>query len=244
MFRRLYKTCFFAFFVVQGLFITAQNDPKKISEFDIHSYKPEPHDRIIFEVNHTGWLNMPHNLKETATSGGVNILLYFDYPLGNSHFSFAWGAGLSSHNIHGKINLVYQVDSLHQQTVFTSVEPRYTPYKINRIGFKVIEVPLEFRFRTRTPYQFKLMAGVKVGYVVQTFKKVFDADGKVKVFDIFGVNLLRYGVQLRMGWEQLHLSVFYALSEVFEKGKGSPGIIPFSIGLAYTPRISLGNGAH
>ncbi len=236
------KTNLFILLCSMNLALIAQQKEK--SEFDLSRYKPEPRDRIIFELSHTGWLGMPHGLKETLTSGGVNILLYFDYPIGNSHCSFAWGAGFSSHNIHGRINLNYNLDSVSNRVNFTSIEKRTTAYDVNRIGFKVIEVPVEFRFRTRGAYQFKLMAGFKVGYVLQTFKKVFDADGKTKTFDIYGVNPFRYGITFRMGCQQIHLTAFYALSEVFTKGKGSAGVVPFSLGIAYTPRISLGNAAN
>lgn len=211
------------------------------NEFGIYAYKPMPQDRIILELNHTGWLGMPHGLKEKVTTGGFNFYLYFDNPIGkHSHFSFAWGAGMSSHNIHGPINLVYHVDSLTGGINFTSIERRKEPYKVNRIGFKLVEIPVEIRFRTFTNYQFKAMLGFKAGYVVQTFRKIFDKDGKVKLYDIYGTNPLRYGITLRLGWEQLHLTGFYALSEVFQKNKGQKGIIPISFGIAYTPRIGLG----
>lgn len=216
---------------------------KEKSEFDIYQYKPTPRDRVIFELNHTGWLNMPHGLQETLTSGGVNFQLFFDYPMGHSRFSFAWGLGISSHNIHGKISLVPKMDSITGFTNFTSIEERTKPYRINRIGFKVLEVPVEFRFRTRSNYQFKLMAGFKFGYVVQTFRKIFDEDIKAKIYDIYGTNPWRYGFIVRAGWEQVHLTAFYAISEVFEQGKGPSGIIPFSFGIAYTPRLSLGSGS-
>jgi hypothetical protein len=84
------------------------------------------------------------------------------------------------------------------------------------------------------------MAGFKVGYVIQTFKKTFDEYGKIKYFDIYGVNPLRYGPTIRFGWEQVHITAFYSLSEVFLKNKGQSGIIPFSIGFAYTPRVGIG----
>ena len=213
---------------------------KEPSEFSVYAYKPTPQDRLIFEVSHTGWLGMPKGLMAKPTAGGMNVQLFFDIPMNKSRFSFAWGLGLSSHNIHGKINLIYKTDSINGNTIFTSIDERKEPYRTNRIAFKIIEVPVELRFRTRTNYQFKCMIGFKTGYVVQTFRTLFDKDGKVRTYDIYGVNPLRYGPTLRFGWEQLHITGFYALSEVFQKNKGEKGIIPFSIGIAYTPRIGIG----
>jgi len=210
------------------------------SEFNIYKYKPTPKDRLVLEVNHTGWLGVPSEFEQTLFSGGVNLMLFFDHPIRSSHFSFAWGASISSYNIHGPFNLVYKMDTVSNKVLFTSLEKRTTSYNINRIGLKILEMPFEFRFRTFTDYQFKLSVGFKVGYVVHSFRKIYDANMKVKLFDIEGINPLRYGVTLRMGWEQIHLTAFYSLTEFFEKGKGTPGIFPFSLGFAYTPRISLG----
>ncbi len=220
--------------------LSATAQTKDSSEFNIYRYKPTPKDRVVLEVNHTGWLGLADSVKEKPFSGGVNFMMFFDHPIGSSHFSFAWGAGISSYNIHGAIDLVYRRDSVSNAIKFTSVVKRLAPYHINRIGVKIIEVPFEFRFRTFTDYQFKLSVGFKVGYVVQSFRKIYDANSKAKFYDIAGVNPLRYGVTLRMGWEQIHLTAFYSLTEFFEKGKGTPGVIPFSVGFAYTPRISLG----
>lgn len=199
-----------------------------------------PRDRIVLEVNHTGWVGVNSAVQEKLTSGGVNFMMFFDHPIKSSHFSFAWGGSLSSYNIHGPISLVYQIDSVTKQVQFTSIQKRTTPYDINRIGLKIIEVPVEIRFRSFTDYQFKLSVGFKAGYVVQSFHKIFDANTKAKFYNIDGINPFRYGITLRIGWEQLHLTAFYSLSEFFADGKGTAGVHPFSIGLAYTPRISLG----
>jgi hypothetical protein len=216
------------------------NAQRDSSEFNIYKYKPTPKDRLVLEVNHTGWLGVPNNLREKIFSGGVNFMLFFDHPMGTSHFSFAWGGSISSYNIHGPIDIVYTTDSASRTVQYSALTYRNASYDINRIGLKIIEAPVEFRFRTWTDYQFKLSLGFKIGYVVQSFRKIYDSNGKVKIYDIAGINPWRYGITLRMGWEQLHLTAFYSLSEFFASGKGTPGVIPFSVGFAYTPRISLG----
>jgi len=231
------KYFYIGLFGILTLNLIAQKDSL---EFNIYRYKPTPKDRLVLEVNHSGWLGMGDSVQEKPFSGGVNFMLFFDHPMGSSHFSFAWGACISSYNIHGPINLAYQTDSVTKAIKFTSVVKRDEPYRINRIGLKIIELPVEFRFRTFTDYQFKFTLGFKVGYVVQSFRKIYDTNAKVKIYEIPGINPWRYGITLRMGWEQIHLTAFYSLSELFEKGKGTPGVIPFSFGLAYTPRISLG----
>lgn len=234
------KKSIFIFILLLSVSLFSFAQKKELSEFSVYAYKPTPQDRLVFEVNHTGWLGTPKGVKVKPISRGYNFQLFFDYPIGKSRFSFAWGLGYGSHNIHGPIDLAYKTDSITGTKLFTSLKERNESYRVNRIAFKMVELPLEIRIRSRTNYQFKCMIGFKAGYVVQTFRTLFDKNGKVRTYDIFGVNPIRYGPTIRMGWEQIHISAFYSLSEAFEKNKGEKGIIPFSIGLAYTPRLGIG----
>ena len=220
-----------------GVFFPQQKEKSKkkknSEEYDLRNYKAEPTDKLILEFNHCGWLNMPNGVKNDITSRGMNFYLYFDKPLGNSNFSFAYGGGISSHNISGNANTVYKLDSLgNESTIF---EPRTLPYKKNVIGATVLEIPVELRFRTRRVRSFKMSVGFRMGYTVQNFRKIFDVDGKRKLFDIHNYNPWRYGVEFRIGYEQIFLCGFYSLSNVIMADKGSPNIIPYTIGIGITP---------
>ncbi|MCA0429895.1 MAG: PorT family protein [Bacteroidetes bacterium] len=204
------------------------------SEFDIKNYKSDPHDRLIFELNHTGFLNLPPTIKQdNLKSIGFNFAFMFDKPLGNSNFSFAYGLGLLSHNFHSNADFIYVKDSI-KTGLLTTLKPFERPYTLNRFAQKILEVPLEFRFRTKTDKQFKIHLGGKIGYVVNDFRSIKDNDGKVRLYHIKNVNKLRYGVNFRIGYEQFCLTATYYLSEVFTSN-GPTGITPYTIGLAIIP---------
>lgn len=231
------------FFIVLPYLLLCQNTDlskskkeKKVSddEFEMKNYKGEPTDRIILEVNHTGWLNIPSNIKMSWKSVGFNVALMFDKPLGKSNFSLGYGIGLYSHNFHSNANFIYRYDSIKKYDV-TDMVPRTTNYNVNRFGQKILEIPLELRFRTKTLYKFKVMLGGKFGYVIQDFRKVFDDNGKFKIYDTKNMNYLRYGVVLRIGVEQVCFTASYYFSEVFKKERGVNGIIPYSFGIAIIP---------
>lgn len=203
-------------------------------EYDLKNYKSDPNDRLIFEINHTGWLNQPNNIKTNWKSIGVNFALMFDKPLGHSNFSIGYGIGIFSHNYHSNAEFVYRYDSLKKYTV-TDMVPKTNNYTINRFAQKIIEAPLEIRFRTKTISKFKIMLGGKVGYVVSDFRKVFDDKGKFKIYDTKNLNYLRYGVVFRIGVEQICFTASYYFSDVFVKNKGVNGITPYSFGIAIIP---------
>lgn len=208
---------------------------KKIeSEFDIKNYKSDPHDRLIFEINQTGFLGLPGNVKQIyERSIGFNFAFMFDKPFGKSTFSFGYGLGLLSHNFHSNADFIYSRDSTGNSQI-TTLKPFNRPFSLNRFGQKFLEVPLEIRFRTKTDRQFKIHAGVKLGYVVNDFRSIKDNDGKIRVYDIKNINKLRYGINFRIGYEQFCLTACYYLSEVFTD-KGPQGLTPYTIGISIIP---------
>jgi hypothetical protein len=209
-------------------------DHKGDSEYDLKNYKSDPNDRCILEVNHTGWVNLPQGIKLSATKSiGVNFSLLFDKPIKHSAFSFGYGLGLFSHNFHSNADFVYQRDSVNQ-VLRTTLQPFNRPFTLNRYAQKIIEIPLELRFRTKTNRQFKMHFGGKIGYMVHDFRSIRDNDGKFRLYYVKNIAPLRYGVHFRIGYEQICLTACYYFNEVFTD-KGPQGIRMYSLGIAIIP---------
>ena len=66
-------------------------------------------------------------------------------------------------------------------------------------------------------------------------KVVYYDDGKQKerTSDDFSLNVLRYGVTARAGYEMIQVYGTCYLSQLFENGKG-PELYPFEVGIALT----------
>jgi len=186
----------------------------------------ERKDRIVFDVNYDAWLNTPKDIKQKVVSPGVNFYLMWDYPFGYGPMSFAFGLGLSSHNVHSNAQMVYSIDG-----EYTSLTAFSTPYKKNKLSCNYIEVPIELRLRTRGEKSFKMAIGAKVGYAYNIHTKIIDDDGKRKMYDIKNINPLRYGPIFRIGYNKWNVNAFYSLSELFLKDKGTPKLVQYSIGI-------------
>jgi hypothetical protein len=139
-----------------------------------------------------------------------------------------------SHNFHSNADFIYQFDSLNNNFT-TQLNPLQRETKLNRYAQKIIEIPIELRFRTRTDKQFKIHIGGRFGYVVNDFRSMKDADGKIRVYGVKNINSLRYGVTFRIGFQQLALTASYYFSEIFNENKGPKGIRPYSVGIAIIP---------
>ena len=205
------------------------------SEFDLRNYKSDPNDRLIIEINHTGWLGLPPNITQNNLSSiGMNVAVMFDKPIGRSPFSFGYGIGFFNHNFHSNADFIYIKDSIG--TGFTTqIQAIQRPYSLNRYAQKILEIPIEIRLRTKTDKQFKIHFGGKIGYVVNDFHTIRDNDGKLRVYNIKNINPIRYGINFRIGFEQLAFTASYYFTEIFKKDKGVNGIVPYSIGIAIIP---------
>lgn len=217
------QNIFFLFFFLASFFVVAQttaleeDPPKKIKERK---------DRIIADFNYDGWLNMPKDIKQKPYSLGGNAYLMWDYPVRYGPFSLGFGIGLSTHNVHHNGIITYSIDGK-----YTSIEPRTSGYKRNKLSCNYVEVPLVLRIRTGNGHKFKMAVGGKIGYLYSAHSKIIDDDGKRKIYWIKNLNPIRYGVTFRIGYDKITLQGFYALSELFEKNKGEPKMIPFSFGV-------------
>ncbi|MEO6304024.1 MAG: outer membrane beta-barrel protein [Bacteroidia bacterium] len=213
-----------------------KDKPKPDDEFNIKKYKGEPGDRLIIEINRTAWLGGPPDIKTNWRSLGLNFAFMFDKPIGRSSFSFGYGIGIFSHNYHSNADFIYKLDSANNtKNVITELQPKTTPYKTNSYNEKILEIPLEIRFRSKTDRKFKMEFGVKGGYVINDFRKMVDDDGKLRVYNTKNINHIRYGVNFRIGFEQICLTACYYISEVFQKDRGVNGINMYSFGIAIIP---------
>ncbi|MBL7895764.1 MAG: outer membrane beta-barrel protein [Bacteroidia bacterium] len=228
------KLIFFLFLATVSYSVAQQKtDYKGESEFDLKNYKGDPRDRLILEINYTNWLGAPKSIKSDWKCVGFNFASMFDKPFGASNFSLGFGLGIYVHNFSSNADFILKLDS-NNQNATTVLQPRTTPYIANRYNERSFEIPLELRFRTKSATMFKVMLGGKIGYVISDFKKTDDADGRVRRYNLPNINRLRYGVNFRIGIEQICLTGCYYLSEVFTDN-GPRGVHPFSIGIAIIP---------
>lgn len=186
----------------------------------------DPKDHIVADFSFDSFRNWPDGITQKPYSLGGNAYLMWDYPFGYGPFSIGIGAGFSTHDVHTNGQITYSIDGS-----YTSFEPITVKYSTNKFSMNYMEVPIELRLRTRGEKSFKMTIGGKIGYAYNVHTKYADPDGKIKVYRIKNIEPLRYGVTFRIGYNRFCLQGFYALSEIFKKGRGEPGMIPFSFGV-------------
>jgi len=188
-------------------------------------------DRLILNLNWDNWLKTTTGLEVKGfRSRGFSFLLMNEKVIGEGHTAFAWGLGFSSQNVHSNSFPTYNEDGSK-----TFLSPIQNSYDLNKLSCNFVDAALEFRFRTsenESRKRFKISAGLKGGYLVQSHTKYEDDNGKFKTYDIKNLNKFQYGVIGRIGYGKWGVSGYYSFVNLFKDGKG-PELVPVSIGLSY-----------
>jgi hypothetical protein len=123
----------------------------------------------------------------------------------------------------------------------TGVIEKYDPealLKKSKFSTLYLTLPILLEFQIPADHNHLNIAAGLIGAVklYSYSKMVFEEGDKVRSEDDFSLNMLRYGVTARIGYENLQVYSTYYITPLFQTGKG-PGAIdlfPFEIGLAFT----------
>jgi len=186
-------------------------------------------------------MKMPSGIDQRAINQGVTLLGTYNIPFGKSDFSFAIGLGLSSHNIFGN----FYINSTPDSTTFFKI-PDSINYKKSKINVSYLEVPLEFRFKSKT--KVSVAVGFKGGLMIASSWK-YIGDGpistnnftlndtqkqRVKFWGIENLEQFTYGPTLRIGYKWFNVYGYYMISQMFTKNQG-PDMYPISVGFVLMP---------
>jgi hypothetical protein len=193
----------------------------------------------IFTVINDFYVNMPDSVDPKFFNLGVDFSGLYDYRIGKSNFSFAFGIGLGSHNLKTDALVVEDTNNVSNFYPISSLYPG-TSYKKNKISYTYFDVPLEFRLRTKS--DIRASVGFKFGFLIDSHTKyrgddyLLNSGGNIhfKVKDVPNIEKFRYGITGRFGWKFINLTGFYSLTNLFTKNKG-PETYPVSVGISLMP---------
>lgn len=189
------------------------------------------------------WQGQPPEMSTRTINQGAQVFGMYNYQIKESAIYLAGGIGMGMHNLYSN---TYIPDIKADSIGFEKI-PDGISYKKSKISLTYVDIPLEFRIRTKK--YFRIAFGFKVGFLLNSHTKYkgnrFDVedDGTVnsdgvnvveKERDIKQLETWRYGPTFRIGYKWFNITVYYQLSKVFKVDKG-PQLYPISIGVAVIP---------
>ena len=226
------------FFIIIGLFMSlsslAQDRNSPVTKVIDSLYRE---DQFYIGLTFHLLKDLPETVSQSGFSGGLHFGFIRDFPL-NKRRNIGLGAGLGwSVNSFGQE--LFIGEDANNNTVFRNLNSEGINYDSNRFTTQLIEVPLEFRWRTSTPDSHKfwrVYTGLRLGYVYY-FQSTFKQGGnQVIQTDVPEFDRFRIGTTLSFGYNTFNFHVYYSLNPFFKDaklGNSDIGITTFKVGLMF-----------
>jgi hypothetical protein len=191
-------------------------------------------DYVMIQIGVENWANKPDSIDTKGISRSFNAYLCYDFPIKNSNFSFAAGAGIASSNIYLKNQVAVLNDTI------TAIQFRTEPYDYKRFKLNTtyLEAPFELRYfsnKLNRNKGIKAGIGLKVGTLLSSHTKSKRGIGGKPVVEKVStkryLESYRYSATLRIGYGNFSLYGQYALSNLFKLNNGPENMKPFQIGI-------------
>jgi hypothetical protein len=161
--------------------------------------------------------NKTNGFSQNGFSTGFHFGFINDIPL-NEKRNVAIGVGLGVSINSFNQNLL--IDKNSAGSFKYSLLDGSSTYSKNRFYRNLIELPIEFRWRTSTPSEYKfwrIYTGFKLGYIITSGTKFKGEPESIKHNNISDFNKFQYGVTLSAGYNTWNLYLYYGLNPIFTK---------------------------
>ncbi|WP_282122861.1 porin family protein [Algibacter mikhailovii] len=169
-------------------------------------------DQFYAGISYNILINKPIGVTQSGFSFGFNFGFIRDMPINKTrNLAFGIGLGYSTSGYNQNILMTRGEDNNFNYTLLDDSQT----YSRNKFNTHVIEVPIEFRWRTSTPvdYDFwRIYAGFKVGYLVSNVTRYKGDLGDIKQHNNSDFNDFQYGLTLRAGYGTWNFNVYYGLT--------------------------------
>lgn len=199
----------------------AQNHIPPQSDAAVDSLYRE--DQIYFGFTYNLLVNTPKGTSSSGLSGGVQGGFVRDMPI-NKRRNVAIAAGLGiAYDQFGSNFFVGKEQS--GETIFRVMD-EHVDFDQNRFGMAMVEIPIEFRWRTSTPTEYRfwrVYGGARLGYAYW-YKTTFKQPGnKVYQTNIPEFQPFRITATLGFGYSTFNFFAAYNLNPFFKNAKTVDG---------------------
>ncbi len=205
----------YLFFIMYCFFAIAQGIAQEEAIKEIDSLYKE--DQFYAAITYNLLGNGADNIDQSGFSLGFHLGFIKDMPI-NKKRNVAIGIGLGySANSYNQDLFINQDET--GNFTYTFLENSET-YSKNKFSTHLIEIPLEFRWRTSTPTEYnfwRIYAGIKFGYTLINSSKYEGDLGRIKYTSNNDFNRFQYGLTLSAGYNTWNIHLYYGLNPILSE---------------------------
>jgi hypothetical protein len=175
-------------------------------------------DQFYFGFTLNTLQNKPVGLTQDKFSSGFSTGFLRDFPVNKRRtIAIAPGLGFSYNNYNQNL----KITAPNQIPVYSIIDSK-TTYNKNRFTQFLVEVPIEFRWRTSTYESHKfwrIYGGFKMSYLLYNKSVYNDDQGKIVVTNNKDFNKFLYGAYISSGYNTINVYAYYGLNTLFQSAK-------------------------
>lgn len=205
-----------------------------------YKYIPREHDWFSYDVSTLLLETTPAGYEQEGWSNSHTLSFIKDILLGKSKFSIGLGLAYTSHNL--KSNTRISVDENTGEASFTLLNPDSVSYQRNKLNAKYLEIPVEFRFRTKPNDNgrfFRVYLGFRGGVRFSSYALYENDETQVRYYHPAELNRWSAGTYLKLGYGALSIYGCYSLMPLFDY-EASPRLSAGQINLNNLIPVALG----
>jgi hypothetical protein len=210
---RFFLKIFLLFSVVN---VFSQNSEEVVPTVKIDSLYRE--DQFYFGFTLNTLQNKPVGLSQNKFSPGFSFGFLRDMPVNKKRtIAIAPGLGFAINSFNQNLAITLN----NQKPVYEVVN---TSFSKNRISNILVELPIEFRWRTSTyeSYKFwRIYGGFKLGYLLYDKSVFVDSQGKTVIKNNKDFDKIQYGAYISSGYNSINVYLYYGLNPLFKSAKTS-----------------------
>ncbi|MES2240200.1 MAG: porin family protein [Bacteroidota bacterium] len=196
----------------------AQQGKPKVESLEVKIDSLYREDQFYLGFTYNSLKEMPVATSQQKFSIGVSGGFLRDMPINKTRTkAFATGLGVSYNNYNQNIGIT----GTAQDAVYTVLGSQ-SNFDKNKFTQLLIDVPVEFRWRTSTyeSYKFwRIYGGMKFSYLAYS-KSVFkDSESKSVITNNADFNKFLYGLYLSAGYNTMNVYAYYGLNPIFKSAE-------------------------
>ncbi len=190
-------------------------------------------DRLIMDIYHTFWMGMPVEVDHLKFDPGFNVSAIWDFKIKQKPIARGLGVGISYYTQYSNALLRYDAaDDMMRYYLL----PEGVNYKLLKMNYLNVNIPLEFRYRNENGFKFTI--GARAGLICEVSQKYkgdnpANANDTLMIKNLHVMNKMKYNVDVyaRIGWKFVDAYYSFQVTPLFTPGKG-PKIYPMSVGIS------------
>ncbi|WP_397363748.1 porin family protein [Olleya sp. R77988] len=173
-------------------------------------------DQFYLGITYNLLNNKPNNVSQNGFSSGVHLGVIRDMPINtNRNKSIGIGLGVSLNSF----NQNMLINESNKEITYSVLDDSDVDYSKNKFYTYVVELPIEYRWRTSTATEYsfwRIYNGFKVGYLFANGTKYQGSPNDVALKNTDAFTKFQYGLTMSVGYNTWNFHLYYGLNKMFD----------------------------